>query len=61
MSIKDDVKDVKTETKNLKDKVYQQSLASEILHDLKIENKTIKILLGISIAVNVLIVVLLRG
>lgn len=33
----------------------EKSLASEILHDLKVENKTLKVLLGLSIIVNVLI------
>lgn len=38
----------------------ERSIASEILHDLKVENKTIKILLGLSIIVNVIIVLLLK-
>lgn len=36
----------------------EPSLASEILHDLKIENTTLKVLLGISILVNVLIAII---
>lgn len=36
----------------------EPSLAMEILHDLKVENKTLKILLGISILVNVLIAII---
>ena len=36
----------------------EPSLASEIIHDLKVENKTIKVLLGISILVNVLIAII---
>ena len=38
----------------------ERSIASEILHDLKVENKTIKILLGLSIIVNAIIVLLLK-
>ena len=38
----------------------EQSLASEILHDLKVENKTIKVLLGLSIIANIIIVLLLK-
>jgi hypothetical protein len=37
-----------------------KSIASEILHDLKVENKTIKILLGLSIIANIIIVLLLK-
>lgn len=36
----------------------EPSLAMEIIHDLKVENKTIKVLLGISILVNVLIAII---
>lgn len=38
----------------------EQSLASEILHDLKAENKIIKVLLGLSIIANIIIVLLLK-
>jgi len=38
----------------------EQSLASEILHDLKVENKTTKVLLGLSIIANIIIVLLLK-
>lgn len=37
-----------------------KSIASEVLHDLKVENKTIKILLGLSIIANIIIVLLLK-
>ena len=58
MSLKDDVKDVQKETKAIKKKVQDHSLAWEIIHDLKVENTTIKVLLGISILVNVLIAII---
>ena len=55
MSLKDDVKDLKEETKEVK---QEHSIAWEIIHDLKIENTTLKVLLGISILVNVLIAII---
>ena len=58
MSLKDDIKDVQKETKDVKEQVKERSLAMEILHDLKVENMTLKILLGISILVNVLIAII---
>lgn len=58
MSLKDDIKDVQKETKDVKEQVREHSLAMEILHDLKVENMTLKILLGISILVNVLIAII---
>lgn len=58
MSLKDDIKDVQKETKDVKEQVKEHSLAMEILHDLKVENMTLKILLGISILVNVLIAII---
>lgn len=58
MSLKDDIKDVQNETKDVKEQVKEHSLAMEILHDLKVENMTLKILLGISILVNVLIAII---
>lgn len=47
MSIKEDIKEVK-----------EHSLAWEMLHDYKMENITLKVLLGISIIVNVLIAII---
>lgn len=55
MSLKQDLKDVQEETSNIKQQVKEHSLAWEILHDYKKENTTLKVLLGISILVNVLI------
>jgi hypothetical protein len=60
MSLRDDIKEVQKETENLEQEVYKGSFAMEILHDQKVENKTIKILLGISILVNIIIVLLLK-
>lgn len=57
MSLKDDVQDLKEETKEVK---QEHSLAWEIIHDLKVENKTIKILLGLSIITNIVIAILLK-
>jgi len=58
MSLKDDIKDVQDETNDIKKQVKDHSLAWEIIHDLKVENNTIKVLLGISILVNVLIAII---
>lgn len=58
MSLKDDIKDVEKETKDIKEQVKDHSLAMEILHDLKVENTTLKVLLGLSIIVNVLIAII---
>jgi hypothetical protein len=60
MGIREDIKEVQEETNNLEKEVYKSSFAMEILHDQKVENTTIKILLGISILVNIVIVVLLK-
>lgn len=60
MGIREDIKEVQEETNNLEKEVSKRSLAMEILHDQKVENTTIKILLGISILVNIVIVVLLK-
>jgi hypothetical protein len=60
MGIREDIKEVQEETNNLEKEVYKRSFAMEILHDQKVENTTIKILLGISILVNIVIVVLLK-
>jgi hypothetical protein len=38
----------------------EPSIAKEILHDLKVENKTIKVLLGLSIIANIIIILLLK-
>lgn len=45
---------------NIKDTQNNKSFASEMLKDLKQENKTIKVLLGLSILANILIVALMR-
>ena len=58
MRLKDDLKDVQDETNDIKKQVKDHSLAWEIIHDLKVENNTIKVLLGISILVNVLIAII---
>lgn len=58
MSLKDDIKDVQDETNDIKKRVKERSLAMEILHDYKVQNNTLKILLGISILVNVLIAII---
>lgn len=58
MSLKDDIKDVQEETKNLEKEINNNSLALDILHDLKQENKALKVLLGLSILVNVLIAII---
>lgn len=58
MSLKDDIKDVQDETNDIKKQVKERSLAMEILHDYKVQNNTLKILLGISILVNVLIAII---
>lgn len=57
MNIKDDVIELKEEVKKMQEQ--NKSLASEILGDLKRENKILKVLLGISIIVNVLIALIL--
>lgn len=57
MSIKDDVLELKEEVKQMQEQ--NKSLATEILGDLKRENKSLKVLLGISIIVNVLIALIL--
>ena len=61
MAIKDDIKEVKEETKSLEKQVKEHSLVWEIIHDLKVENKVIKALLGLSIISNIFIVLLMRG
>lgn len=58
MSLKNDIKDVQDETNDIKKQVKERSLAMEILHDYKVQNNTLKILLGISILVNVLIAII---
>lgn len=58
MSLKNDIKDVQEETKNLEKEINNNSLALDILHDLKQENKALKVLLGLSILVNVLIAII---
>lgn len=58
MSLKDDIKDVQEETKDLKKQVKEHSLALELLHELKKENTTLKVLLSISILINGLIAII---
>lgn len=60
MKLKDEVKEIQEETKEIEQQVNNHSLAWNIIHDLKIENKTIKILLGLSIIANIVIVLLLK-
>lgn len=59
MSIKDDILEAKEEIETLK-KRNGKSLALEILQDLKRDNKTLKVLLTISILVNIAIALILR-
>ena len=56
MSFKEDINDVAEELKEIKE---EHSLAYVILQELKKENKTIKILLGLSIIANVLMAIAL--
>lgn len=56
--IKDDVKEMQKETKSIRDKVNNQSLASEILHDYKRDKQILTALLLVSILVNIVIVVI---
>ena len=58
MSIKEDIKEVKEQAQDLETQVKEHSLAWEMLHDYKMENITLKVLLGISIMVNVLIAII---
>ena len=60
MKLKDEVKEIQEETNEIEQQVNNHSLAWNIIHDLKIENKTIKILLGLSIIANIVIVLLLK-
>ena len=57
--IKDDVKEIQTETKELRDTI-NGGLAMSILRDYKRDNKTLKTLLLVSILVNIAIVLILR-
>ncbi len=56
MSFKEDINDVAEELKEIKE---EHSLAYVILQELKKENKTIKILLGLSIIANILMAIAL--
>lgn len=56
MSFKEDINDVAEELKEIK---QEHSLAYVILQELKKENKTIKILLGLSIIANILMAIAL--
>lgn len=56
--LKDEVKEMQKETKDIKNSIKQPSLAMEIIKDLKRDNQILKALLLVSILVNVVIVVL---
>ena len=56
MSFKEDINDVAEDLKEIK---QEHSLAYVILQELKKENKTIKILLGLSIIANILMAIAL--
>jgi predicted CopG family antitoxin len=56
VSFKEDINDVAEELKEIKE---EHSLAYVILQELKKENKTIKILLGLSIIANILMAIAL--
>lgn len=56
MSFKEDINDVAEELKEIK---QEHSIAYVILQELKKENKTIKILLGLSIIANILMAIAL--
>ena len=59
MSIKEDVKELKTETESIRKKV-NKSLAWDIITDYKKQANTLKILLGLSIIANIVLVLLLK-
>lgn len=59
MSIKEDVKELKTETESIRKKV-NKSLAWDIITDYKKQANTLKVLLGLSIIANIVIVLLLK-
>ena len=44
----------------MKKQEQEHSLAWEISHDLKVENKAIKVLLGLSIITNIMLLILLK-
>lgn len=56
MSFKEDINDVAEELKEIK---QEHSIAYVILQELKKENKTIKVLLGLSIIANILMAIAL--
>jgi len=56
VSFKEDINDVAEELKEIK---QEHSIAYVILQELKKENKTIKILLGLSIIANILMAIAL--
>ncbi len=58
MSLKDDVKEMQTETKDIRDSI-NGGLAMDILRDYKKNNQMLKTLLLISILVNIAIVLIL--
>ena len=57
--IKNEVREMQTETKSIRDKINNQSLASEIIRDYKKSNQLLQKALLVSIIVNVIIVLLL--
>ena len=46
---------------NIKDNKKNTNFAMDILHNLKVENKTLKIILSLSIISNILIAIILKG
>ncbi len=57
--IKNEVREMQTETKSIRDKINNQSLASEIIRDYKKSKQLLQKALLVSIIVNVIIVLLL--
>ena len=59
MSLKDDVKELQTETESI-NKQVNNSLAWEIVSDYKKQTTILKMLLGLSIIANIIIALLLK-
>ena len=59
MSLKDDVKELQTETESIKKQV-NNSLAWEIVSDYKKQTTILKLLLGLSIIANIIIALILK-
>ena len=57
--LKEDVKEMQKETKAIKKDIKQPSLAMQILKDIKRENQALRVMLIISILVNVVIAMIL--